>query len=216
GNAGSPASVAAAGPGPVQLIPAISDAGGPEPKSYKFFWKTGEEEERRNQMLALAGNEVQAYVKALARNQIPAQPPAAKPATARHKAPAKAIQPVLENVQFHAFDVWSNNQVVMILSAEAHFPPAPGASAAPEQYSITLVTRTDIYGDLRKLYSGVTDKFHLDVTPRLELIDAVDADGDGRGELLFRETTDAGNGYVIYLAGADKLFKMFDSLGEQE
>ncbi|MGB6479927.1 MAG: hypothetical protein WBF15_12595, partial [Candidatus Sulfotelmatobacter sp.] len=214
GKPDSPASAAAAAV-PVKLVPAISDAGGPEPKSYKFFWKTGEEDERRNQMLALAGAEIQAYVKALARNQIPANPPA-KVATARHKVPAKPIQPVLENVQFHAFDVWTNNQIVMILTAEAHFPPAPGATAAPEQYSITLVTRTDIYGDLRKLYSGVTDKFHLDVTPRLELIDAVDADGDGRGELLFRETTDAGKGYVIYRAGADKLWKMFDSLGEEE
>ncbi len=212
GKPDSPASAAAAGPGPVQLVPAISDGGGPEPKSYKFFWKTGEEDERRNQMLALAGNEVQAYVNALARNQIPANPPA-KTATARHKAPAKPIQPVLEDVQFHAFDVWTNNQIVMVLTADAHFPPAPGATAPAEQYSITLVTRTDIYGDLRKLYSGVTDKFHLDVTPRMELIDVVDADGDGRGELLFRETTDAGKGYVIYRAGADKLFKMFDSLG---
>ncbi len=210
GKADSPASAAATAV-PVKLVPAISDAGGPEPKSYKFFWKTGEEDERRNQMLALAGAEIQAYVKALARNQIPVNPPA-KATPARHKAPAKPIQPVLENVQFRAFDVWSNNQIVMILTADAHFPPAPGATAEPEQYSITLVTRTDIYGDLRKLYSGVTDKFHLDVTPRLELIDAVDADGDGRGELLFRETTDAGKGYVIYRAGADKLFKMFDSL----
>jgi hypothetical protein len=212
GKPDSQASAAAAGPGPVQLVPAISDASGPEPKSYKFFWKTGEEDERRNQMLALAGAEVQAYVTALARNQIPANPPA-KAATTRHKAPAKPIQPVLEDVQFRAFDVWTNNQIVMILTAEAHFPAAPGATAAPEQYSITLVTRTDIYGELRKLYSGVTDKFHLDVTPRMELIDVVDADGDGRGELLFRETTDAGKGYVIYRAGADKLFKMFDSLG---
>ena len=212
GKVDSPASAAAASPGPVQLVPAISDGSGPEPKSYKFFWKTGEEEERRNQMLALAGVEVQAYVNALARNQIPANPPA-KAATAHRKAPAKPIPPVLENVQFRAFDVWSNNQIVMILTAEAHFPPAPGATAAPEQYSITLVTRTDIYGELRKLYSGVTDKFHLDVTPRMELIDVVDADGDGRGELLFRETTDAGKGYVIYRAGADKLSKMFDSLG---
>ena len=100
----------------------------------------------------------------------------------------------------------------MILSAEAHFPAAPGATAAPDSYSVALVARTDIYGNLRKLYSGVTDKFHLDVTPRLELIDAVDADGDGRAELLFHETTDAGSGYVIYRATADKLWKMFDSL----
>jgi hypothetical protein len=124
------------------------------------------------------------------------------------------VQPVFENVQFRAFDVWANSQPVMILSAESHFPPMPGAATAPEQYSITLVARTDIYGNLRKLYSGATDKFHLDVTPRLELIDAVDADGDGRGELLFRETTDAGSGYVIYRASADKLGKMFDSLSE--
>jgi hypothetical protein len=75
-----------------------------------------------------------------------------------------------------------------------------------------LVARTDIYGDLRKLYSGVTDRFHLDVTPELDLVDVVDVDGDGRGELLFHETSDTGSGYVIYRATADKLWKMFDSL----
>jgi hypothetical protein len=208
------ATAAAASAVPVQVMPAISDAGGPDPHSYKFFWKTGEEEERRNQMLDLAASEVRAYADALARNRIPAKPPAAKASAAGHKAPAKPAQPVFENIQFRAFDVWANNQFVMTLTAEAHFPPAAGATAAPEQYSITLVTRTDIYGNLRKLYSGVTDKFHLDVTPRLELIDVVDADGDGRGELLFRETTDAGTGYLIYRATPDKLWKMFDSLGE--
>jgi hypothetical protein len=213
-----PASPGSASAGAMQLVPAISDGGGPDPKSYKFFWKTDEEQERRNEMLALAGDEVRAYANALVRNRILATPPAAKPATG-HKAPAKPVQPVLESVQFRAFDVWGNNQVVLILTAEAHFPPAPGpsapgAAAAPEEYSITLVARTDIYGSLRKLYSGVTDKFHLDVTPRLELIDVVDADGDGRGELLFRETTDTGKGYVIYRATADKLWKMFDSLSE--
>jgi hypothetical protein len=211
---GKPAGAAAE---PVQLVPAISDAGGPDPRPYKFYWKTGEEDERRSQMLALAADEVLAYANKLAKNQIPAKPPTVPKTKAApsHKLPAKPAQAVLENVQFRAFDVWVNNQPVMILSAEAHFPLAPGATTAPEQYSITLVTRTDIYGNPRKLYSGVTDKFHLDVTPRLELIDVVDADGDGRGELLFRETTDGGGGYVIYGAGADKLWKMFDSLGAE-
>jgi hypothetical protein len=215
GKPGSAGTATATSTEPVRVLPAISDAGGPEPQPYKFFWKTGEEEENRNQMLALAADEVRAYASALAKNVIPAKPPTAKAAAAAHKPPAKPLQPVFENVQFRAFDVWVNNQPVMILTAEAHFPPAPGAIAGPEQYSITLVARTDIYGSLRKLYSGVTDKFHLDVTPRLELIDAVDADGDGRGELLFRETTDAGNGYVIYRATADRLWKIFDSLGEE-
>jgi len=224
GKASSAGAVAPANPGaisagsvnpePVQLVPAISDAGGPDPKSYKFFWKTGEEEERRNQMLALAGAEVRAYARAQVRNQIPARPPAAKAAAASRKAVAKPEEPLFENLQFRTFDVWLNSQPIMILTAEAHFPPATGAPAAtaPPSYSVALVAKTDIYGNLRKLYSGVTDKFHLDVTPRLELIDAVDADGDGRAELLFRETSDAGSGYVIYRATADKLWKMFDNL----
>jgi hypothetical protein len=212
----SPAGAAAASSPPVQLVPAISDDGGPVPRSYKFFWKSGEEEERHNQMIALAQDEVRAYANALVRNRIPATP--APKATTSRKTPAKPVQPVLENVEFRAFDVWANNQVVMVLTAEAHLPPPPtpasGVTALPEQYSITLVARTDIYGNLRKLYSGVTDKFHLDVTPRLQLIDAVDADGDGRGELLFQETTDAGHGYIIYRPTPDKLWKMFDSLSE--
>jgi hypothetical protein len=68
---------------------------------------------------------------------------------------------------------------------------------------------------MHKLYAGVTDRFHLDLTPRLELVDAVDADGDGRGELLFRETSDSGSGWVIYRATADKLWKMYDSLNPE-
>jgi len=201
----------------VQLVPAISDAAGPDPKSYKFFWKTGEEQERRDQMLALAGDQVRAYARALVRNQIPAKPLATKAPVAGRKSGAKPEQPVFEKLQFQTYDVWVNNQPVMVLTAEAHFVPASGAAVgtADQTFSIALVAKTDIYGNLHKLYSGVTDKFHLDVTPRLELIDVVDVDGDGRGELLFRETTDAGSGYVIYRATADKLWKMFDNLNAE-
>jgi hypothetical protein len=200
-----------------RYAPAISDEGGPDPRSYKFFWKPGEEDERRTQMLALAAKEVNAYVAAEARNLIAPKPAPAQPASAKaasRKPAAKPPQPVFENIQFQGFDVWLNNQPVMVLTADAHMPLTPGAATPPISYSITLVARTDIYGDLRKLYLGVTDKFHLDVTPRLELIDVVDADGDGRGDLLFKETTDAGSGYIIYRATADKLWKLFDSLGE--
>jgi hypothetical protein len=91
------------------------------------------------------------------------------------------------------------------------------SSGSPEalQYSVLIVAYPDIYNNLHKLYAGVTDKYHLDITPRLELIDALDADGDGRGELLFRETSDAGTGWIIYRATADKLWKLFDSLNPE-
>jgi uncharacterized membrane protein YgcG len=203
---------AATGTSGGRVLAAISDSAGPEPSSYKVFWKTGEEDERRGQMIALAQKEVRTYAAELVRDQIPAQPTKPKAAAVKGKASTKQAEPVLDNIQFRGFDLWLNNQPVLILTAEARIPGEAGSEGIPESYSVTVVARTDIYGDLQKLYSAVTDKFHLDVTPRLELVDVVDADGDGRGELLFQETTDVGKGYLIYRATADRLWKMFDSL----
>ncbi len=197
----------------LQLIPAISDASGPPPHSYAFEWLKGEEDDRRKQMMELAKEQIRNYVTALAKNQISAKP--ASPA-AKRRAP-KPEEPIFENVQMVAYDLWNSNQPVIVFSAQAHMPEPPAGTAHSEtaiemQYSVLLVAYPDIYNNLHKLYAGITDKFHLDVTPRLELIDAVDADGDGRGELLFRETSDAGTGWVVYRATGDKLWKLFDSV----
>jgi hypothetical protein len=202
---------------PVQLIPAISDAGGPEPHSFAFEWLKGEEDERRQQVIALAKQEIRAYMAAQAKANIPAK--SSPKTTARTKAP-KQPEPALDNPQMVTYDLWTNNQPVLVFSAGAHLPQSPAGSSqfaanADLQYSITLVVRTDIYNNLHKLYVGVTDKYHLDLTPRLQLVDAVDADGDGRGELLFRETSDSGAGWVIYRATTDKLWKLFDSLNPE-
>lgn len=202
---------------PVQLIPAISDASGPDPRSFTFEWLTGEEDERRQQVIALAKQEVRSYINAQAKANIPARP---SPKASVHTKAAKQPEPILENPQMVTYDLWTNNQPVIVFSADAHLPPPPAGSTQSAvnsdlQYSITLVVRTDIYNNLHKLYVGVTDKYHLDLTPRLQLVDAVDADGDGRGELLFRETSDSGAGWLIYRATTDKLWKLFDSLNPE-
>lgn len=199
----------------IKLIPAISDAQGPPPHSFKFEWVKGDEEDRRKQMLDLARTEVRAYIAAHAKAETTSKP-------VRSPARRKTIpspEPVVDNVQMTAFDLWNSTQPVIVMTATAHVPPPSGA-AHPEaqsdlQYSLCLVAYPDIYNNLHKLYAGITDRFHLDVTPRLDLIDAVDADGDGRGELLFRETSDAGTGWILYRATADKLWKMFDSLNPE-
>ena len=205
----------AASKGDVKLVPAISDAFGPDPHSYTFEWIKGEEGDRRQQMSDMAKQEIRAYLTGRAKNAVTAKP--ARPASA--KTPAKGPEPVLENVQMIAYDLWVSNVPVIIFSADAHMPMPPAGAPHSEQdelqYSIVLVAYPDIYSNLRKIYAGVTDKYHLDVTPRLELIDAVDADGDRRGELIFRQTSDQGTGWVIYRATADKLWKMFDSLSPQ-
>jgi hypothetical protein len=196
----------------VQLIPAISDAGGPIPHSYAFEWIPGEEQDRRKQMVDLAKDQVRAYVAAKSKNNVASTAtPAAK---AKRLAAPKPPEPELENTQMVAYDLWNSNQPVLILSAKAHMPPSAGSAASESdpEYSILLVAYPDIYHNLHKQFVAVTDKYHLDMTPRLELIDAVDADGDGVGELLFRQTSDVGTGWVLYRVTADKLYKLFDSL----
>jgi hypothetical protein len=215
-NAGKPAEAESALV-PLKLIPAISDASGPEPRSFAFEWLKSEEGERRQQMMALATEQLRAYLDAQAKGKITSKP--SGPQAARHLL-AKPGAPILENAQMVAYDLWTNNQPVMVFAADAHMPPAPAGSPqaaadAELQYSIMLVARTDMYNNLHKLYVGITDKYHLDLTPRLELIDAVDADGDGRGELLFRETSDVGSGWLVYRASPDKLWKLFDSLNPE-
>ena len=211
-STGKSADAPAAKP-PVDMVPAISDATGPDPRPFVFEWLKSEVDERHQQMTELATDQVRQYLDAQAKAKITPKP-AAQKTTHTVK---KNVHPILENVKMNAYDLWLNNQPVVVISADAHLPPPP--AGAPQsavetemQYSVMIVAYPDIYGNWHKLYAGVTDKYHLDLTPKLDLIDAVDADGDGRGELLFRETNDNGSGWVIYRASADKLWKMFDSL----
>jgi hypothetical protein len=209
------ASDSAAPKNAVQIVPAISDAGGPDPRSYAFEWDKNEGEERRKQMLELAKLQLRVYLNNQAKGVTTASPAVPKTNTAVRKKTSKPPEPELENVQQRTFDIWANNQPILVLTAEAQVPSVQASVLAGEantRLTFLLIARTDIYSNLHKLFTSITDQYHLDVTPRLELIDVVDADGDGRGELLFRETSDSGSGYVIYRATTDKLWKLFDTL----
>jgi hypothetical protein len=212
GKTGSDSAKTAAKPddkksGP-QLYPAVSDAGGPDPRPYSYDLKSDEEQKIRKKMLAMISDLIVARTKPAG---TPAAPAKAAARTGAPRRAEKAPQPNIDEVQFHAFDLSNTNEPVFAMSVEAQMPPTAGTSVDPSlTYFVTLVVKEDIYAELRKLNATVTDTRHLDETPRMELIDAVDADGDGRGELLFREITDAGSVYGIYRAGADQLFPLFE------
>jgi len=200
----APATGAAPDSGVVQVFPAISDAKGPDPRPYTYDLKPAEEAIYRNKMLELAANLIKT-------NGRPAPPP--PPSTSGKKSaanPSAKARDQFEDVHLRAFDLSYSNEPTLILSARTPAPPS-GAPAGQVPKEITLVARTDLEGDLQKLFFAQTDSRHLDVSPRMELIDAVDADGDGRGELLFRQTSDAGSGYAIYRVAADKLWPLYEN-----
>jgi hypothetical protein len=95
--------------------------------------------------------------------------------------------------------------------ADADAAPKPvsaPAKAVPQKF-VTIVAQPDLYGGVAVLYKSVTDSMHLDETPRMRLVDAVDALGDNRGELLFELRGDTQRQFAMYrvLRGsAERLF----------
>ena len=86
--------------------------------------------------------------------------------------------------------------------------PAVPVKPAPQKF-VTIIGQPDLYGGLQVLYKGVTDSARLDETPRMLLVDAVDAMGDNRGELLFELRGATQRQFVMYrvLRGsAEQLF----------
>ena len=201
----------------IQLVPAISDSDGPDPLPYTYSMKLEEEEKFRKKMLAIAADEIRARATAIGAPNASSTQSTHTSAQHGKATAAKPVQPTFEDVQLRVFDLADINEPELVLTANARMPqashksPSPGSSPDSQdlEYMMTLVVREDVNGDLHKSLANVTDTQHLDVIPRLELIDAVDVDGDGRAELLFRQVSDAGSAFVIYRVIGDRLYSLF-------
>ncbi|MGC8550440.1 MAG: hypothetical protein ACP5M4_12130 [Acidobacteriaceae bacterium] len=98
---------------------------------------------------------------------------------AEKSSPVAAPQPVtLTDEQFHAFELDFGSGPVYVFSAR---------TSAPEESTtyITLIAQPDFAGGIIPLYKSITPAQLLDYEPRLKLVDAVDATGSGRADLLF-------------------------------
>jgi hypothetical protein len=185
--------------GALEFIPAISDADGPQPRPYAYQLKPDEEQVLLKKILAMAAEEVRARASHLSQGSGDA-----KPAAATKKSKVAPV-PEFHDTQLRVFDLSNTNESVLVLTTQAKISSAPDLD-----FIVALVARQDIYGDLHKVFVRTTDDKHLDVLPRYDLIDAVDADGDGVGELLFRETWEWGTAFVVYRVIGDQLWPLFE------
>jgi hypothetical protein len=193
----------------IVLMPAISDVGGPDPRPYTYDLKPEEEASYRSKMLDLADAQLRPHASAATNQAAPKNNKSKKSSSGKA---AKPPQPAFDDVSLRIFDLSSSNEPVLVLSAKTHpVAVAAGATGSVEEpKEITLIARSNLENELQKLFFSQTDSRHLDATPRMELIDAVDADGDGRGELLFRRTFDDGSAYAIYRVTRDGLWPLFE------
>jgi hypothetical protein len=193
-------------PQPGRAYPAISDAGVYETRSFFYPMTPAEREERGRPMLALALDEVRAYYNK--RQQAQAAP--TTPAKAPAKTAARPPDFVISEYDLRAFDLDFSNSPTFVLTAKVPAPKTQPPAASELDYFVTLVARVDINGQVQKIFSSVTDKNHLDAFPRLEIIDAIDADANGRGDLLFRRHSDSGISYALYRIYPYEMMKLFE------
>ncbi|HWF05436.1 MAG TPA: hypothetical protein VHA06_17245 [Candidatus Angelobacter sp.] len=193
GTTAAPAPVAkkpSGPPGITKTYVAVSDTQSLDVRSYDFKWKMDEVAPMELKMRKLALAQVP---KQLGPQQTKAE-----------------VQ--LRNVAIRSFDLDLSNDAVIVLSAEipATVPSTKERSARFISRYITLVARVDFEGEPQKILASVTDSSRQDVSPRLELIDAVDVDGDGVAELLFREYGYDDTSFVIYSIGRSTATKLFE------
>lgn len=174
---------------PVRALAAISDAGKYENRP--LFYTMGPEQQQllAEPMLALAMSEIRAY-------------------SAKHTTgPAVPKNAKITDYDLRFFDLDFSNTPTVVLTAKL---PEGNAGSRPFVYYATMIAHLDINGNPVKVFSSITDTTHLDVFPRMELIDALDADANGRGDLLFRLQSDNGISYGLYRVFPYNMEKVFE------
>ncbi len=157
---------------------AVSDAKTRPVHPWDYIWANpGDEAKMKAAMEDLART-------ALGLNSPPApltKPQHASKTGSTHKtakpAPPPLPAPLLID-QFRVFELAYGSGATLVLSAHTN-------EVGAQEKFVTLVAQPDLYGGVVVLVKNVTDAAHLDDTPRMKLIDAVDARADNRGELLF-------------------------------
>ena len=117
----------------------------------------------------------------------------------RRKAQAIGDGLALKDVHFNAFALTYGSGATLVLTAHE----------VSGTRSIAVIALQDIYGKIQVLWHSITDDTHLDVTPRMTLIDAVDPRGDGRANLLFEQRNDTDRRFVLYVVGAVNAEQVF-------
>lgn len=167
---------------------AVSDAGQYQTRPLLYTMSPGERQVQEQQTLKLAMEEIREFA-------------------AKRNGPAIPKTAVIKDYDVRAFDLDFSSSPTVVLTAKL---PVAGQTAANFTYFVTIVARVDINDQAQKIFSSVTDSRHLDAYPRMELIDALDADANGRGDLLFRQYSDTGISYGLYRVSAYQIEKIFE------
>jgi hypothetical protein len=193
-------------PTEMQQAVAVSDARNKPEHPWSYTWANPDDEARMKESM-----------EAIARDALGLKSPAplsaskhtaSKTGTRTAKPRPQSELPPLVDEQFRVFELAYGSGATMVLTARTDGPIA-------EQKFVTLVAQPDLYGNVLVLLKSVSDGAHLDETPRMRLVDAVDVLADNRGALLFELRGATQRQFVLYRVLRGTAEKMFETGGGQ-
>jgi hypothetical protein len=128
----------------------------------------------------------------------------------KRNTPAVAKTAALTDYDLRAFDLDYSNSPTLVFTGMLPVESAKSLRGGAFDYFVTVVAREDVNGAPIKIFSSVTDSNHLDAFSRMEIVDAVDADANGRGDLLFRQYSDTGVNYSLFRVYPYEMKKVFE------
>ena len=195
-------------PPDMQQMVAVSDAKNRPEHIWSFSWANPQDENNMKQAMEDIAREalgLTAPLTAAPEQDAKPKPPSARTSTARNKAATPAPPPTpapLLDEQFRVFELAYGSGATLVLSAHTD-----GTGA--KQKFVTLICQPNIYGKVTVLFKSVTDGAHLDETPRMRLVDAVDVMADNRGELLFELRGATQRQFALYRVLRGQATKLF-------
>jgi len=195
-------------PQDMQQTVAVSDAIDHPAHPWNYIWPNPGDEDK-----------MQSAMEDAARTALGLNPPPAPKQSPRTAATHRATKPAapttglapapLLDEKFRVFELAYGSGATMVISAHT-------ADVGANEKFVTLIAQPDLYGGVNVLLKNVTDTAHLDDIPRMRLVDAVEAEKDNRGELLFelRGTTERqfalyrvlrGDATRIFLGGPESI-----------
>jgi hypothetical protein len=188
---------------------AVSDAADHPPHDFSRPW---DDETEHQQVLAKMQNAARAQLASYeaANGVVPA--PSTPAATAHpisrtaHHAPAKAVPPAPPEA---LLDETLNGYTLSYGGAATFVYQAHTDGLGPAQRFVTLVAQVNMNDEPEVALKNVTDAAHLDRTPRMRLVDVVDAEASNRASLLFELRAQNSRQFALYRvigARADQTF----------
>jgi hypothetical protein len=181
-------------PADMKQVAGISDSNPLDTQSFTYSWASPEDAAK-----------MQAALEAVAEKAVAPPAPAAPKTAAAHTTRRKPAQPappppLLADEEFRVFGLTLGGGATMVLSAHT--------TTTPEKY-VTVIAQPDFYGNVQVLLKQAASADSLDATPRMLLIDALDTEGNSRGNLIFELRGQTWREFAIYRVGDGQASQVF-------